>query len=443
MPYITSRQSLRLLYAITYFMLATLMGVDCHAQDTATASPTTWVSTQGKSIEAAFVRMSDDAVVLKLNSTGKEVNVPLSSLSLESHLQALKLADPAAFSKPLVNADQPPEIEPFVPSVTISGAEMLVSPFGTNPTIESFLDTFEKELDRGNAFVAWHSLPPRMQADLDTIMTKVMGSVTPQQMIQLRTLFKSLRTIAVDKQAYILGHPMVDQIPDGETELAKFMPIVGYLAEGLFAEKNWQVENFQQGKVVPWLAEMCSYAAPVVHELIEMNVPNGNGASVKQKMIKFENIWIDPAQMTQMRTGVDKALKDVENGIDTAPLSIALLGLNAIAGKLARAESQEEFNTAVDELMELPGIANLSDAIQMQANMGGQGMGGPGMGNAGMGGPGMGAPGMGAPGMAGPGMGAPPAAGGPRPGAPSLSPGTPAAPGGKGGLAAPGFGSDK
>ena len=66
----------------------------------ATAQPAKlkWTdNTEKTTIDAEFVRMTDGAVVLKKD--GKEISVPLTKLSMASHLQALKLAKPDAYSK--------------------------------------------------------------------------------------------------------------------------------------------------------------------------------------------------------------------------------------------------------------------------------------------------------------------------------------------------------
>lgn len=378
------------------------LGVDhLAAQDDANAtSPTVWISAQGKKIEATFVRMNEDSVVLQLNSTGKEASVPLSSLSLESHLQALKLADPSAFSKPLVKADALPEAEPFEPTV-ISSSEMLVSPFGSNPSIESFLDTLNNELERGNVFVFWHTLPPRMQTDLDTIMTKTLGSVTPPQMNQIRMLFASVQTLVVDKKNFIFGYPQLASQKEAVAQLAQEWPVFEDLAKRVCAEDNWQATNFQAGKTVPWLAQMCSHLSPMISKgmaeqsqmfgkIISYRIlsQSADSAEVELKLAsapmplkvrfqKFENIWIVPEWMNQMRQGLDQALPQVANGIDTAPLGIGLLTANSVVRSLAQAETQEDFNTAVEEIMELPGIKEAMAQVmsQMQQQAGGmQGM---------------------------------------------------------------------
>ena len=177
------------------------------AQEVAQASPTNWVNPQGKAIAADFVRLEEDTVILLLKSSGKEVPVPLASLSLESHLQALKLADPEAFSKPLIKAPEKPVIVEFVPEFTISGEELLKSPFASNPTIEQFLDTAIAEIERGNQFVFWHALPPKMQTDLEDLVVKAMAKVGPQPLAQIKSLLKTINVIVREKRDFIFAQP--------------------------------------------------------------------------------------------------------------------------------------------------------------------------------------------------------------------------------------------
>jgi hypothetical protein len=406
-------------------MVVSSLSVPLMAQDESAASPKQWVSSQGKAIEADFVRMDEETVTLRLKTTGKEVSVPLPSLSLESHLQALKLADPEAFAKPLLQAPVKPVIEDFEPSFTISGAELLKSPFTSNPTIEQFLDTFIAEVERGNVFVTWHALPPKMQTDVETLMFRVLGGVKPAQWIQIRALMKSVNTIVQEKKEFILGHPdvasqaeMVQSLDDDWHKLAAF-------TASITDEANWQKENFEQGKVVPWVANISALLAPYVVEgldaaaasgapkLLQYTIKSQSADTAEVEIMfgpmppavtrfqKVGQIWLIPSQMNAMRSGVDQGLAQLPTNLDTAPLSALLLGVNAVAGNLARASTQAEFNELIEQLK----------VLAPQPPGGPGGFSAPGGGNA----PGGNRPGVGGPGFS------PPGGGGDRPGRPSAA----------------------
>ncbi|MCR9295363.1 MAG: hypothetical protein NXI32_21815, partial [bacterium] len=136
-------------------------------------SATTWTSAAGKSIEADFVRLTDDGVILKLRSNGKQAEVAFSSLSLESHLQAIKLGKPEEFSKPLVKAFVVPAIE-IPPLRDINVDSILISPFSESQSLQDFVNVMSQEVENGNYFVFWHSLPEKMQEDLLILAAKGM-----------------------------------------------------------------------------------------------------------------------------------------------------------------------------------------------------------------------------------------------------------------------------
>ncbi|MEM7561001.1 MAG: hypothetical protein AAF394_17895, partial [Planctomycetota bacterium] len=132
---------------------------------------TKWTNAQGATIEAEFVRMDEDGVVLKLKSNGQQATVPLSTLSLESHLMAVKLARPAEFSKPLVKAPIAEVVE--APDLVIPDYQAAsVSPFNESQSLQQFIDTLTGELDRGNFYVIWHAIPEKMQQDILPLMLK-------------------------------------------------------------------------------------------------------------------------------------------------------------------------------------------------------------------------------------------------------------------------------
>jgi len=347
------------------------------AQEETGASPTQWVSSQGKAIEADFVRMDADTVTLRLKTTGKEASIPIPSLSLESHLQALKLADPEAFAKPLLQAPVKPVVEDFEPSFTLSGAELLKSPFPANATVEQFMDTFIAEVERGNVFVTWHALPPKMQTDVETLMFRVLGSVKPAQWVQVRTLMKAVNTIVQEKKEFILGHPDVASQPETVQSLEADWHKLAAFTASFTAEANWQQENFEQGKVLPWVANISALFAPYVVEgldtmaasgmpkLLQYSIKSQSADTAEVEIMfgpfppavtrfqKVGQIWLTPKQMNEMRAGVDAGLAQIAPNMDTTPFSALLLGANAVAGSLSRATTQAEFNEAIDQLKTL------------------------------------------------------------------------------------------
>jgi hypothetical protein len=361
------------------------------AQEPPEATPTSWVNPQGKVIEAEFVRLQDTGVVLRLKSNGKEASVPFSALSLESHLIALKLGEPEAFSKPLLKAPERVVVEDFVPSMTMSANELLTSPFGSATTLEQFLDTAIAELERGNSFVVWHALPPRMQNDIEDLLVNSMAALGKGPIVQLRSIMKSVNTVIHDKSNFILAHPALASQPEVVASLQKQWPMIAGISSKICDQSKWQSENFTKGKMIPWLAEMVADVGPYA---IAMKEENGEAQGSKTKFTykilsqsadrakveftvtglpegqqipplevdlqKVGNIWLAPTYMNQLRQGLDQALQQVAaNSSGVSMVATGLLGTAAAGiGSIERAQTQEEFEAAIEELsalMPMPG----------------------------------------------------------------------------------------
>ena len=157
-----------------------------------------WTSSDGKVVEAEFVRLEDREVVLRLKSSGQEVKVPLSRLDINSHYNALRLADPEAFNKPLVKAPDP--TEPLEVQSTFAASDILESPFAANLTIDQFMGIVKEEMDRGNQFVIWHALPNKMQVDMETLANKGIEKIGPETIDRIgktRTRIGPFMTISI------------------------------------------------------------------------------------------------------------------------------------------------------------------------------------------------------------------------------------------------------
>ncbi|MEZ6135263.1 MAG: hypothetical protein R3C53_10170 [Pirellulaceae bacterium] len=350
------------------------------AQEPAEASPTSWVSADGRAVAAEFVRLTEDGVILRLTTSGKEVAVPFASLSLESHLQALKLADPEAFSKPLVKAPVKTIVEDYVPEgQAFTSDEILISPFVAGTSLEQFLDKGIAEIKRGNMFVVWHALPPRMQNDLEDVMVKAMGNLGKQPIVQLRVLLGSLSGIVHEQRDFIFGYPAVAAQPEVIAEMEPDWPkLAGFMTQ-ISDESKWQVENFEKGKIIPWLAKFAADVAPYADtdEVQEFDIQykiisqSADRATVEFTLSglpptapavppttldlqKVGDIWLVPTWMNELRRGVDQA----KQGLDNAAGSMAMLPMMmtpvvAAVQSVERAETQLEFNAAVDAILGL------------------------------------------------------------------------------------------
>ena len=364
------------------------------------AAPTKWTNPKGQVIDAEFVRLVEGAVILRLSSTGQETTVPLSKLSLESHLQALKMADPEAFTKELVKAPVP--VEAFEPEFKLSLADVAVSPFGTDPTIDQFMATVKSELKRGNMFVFWHMMPPKMQADIDTIVSRTGTSLGNQTLGQIRSALGMIRDIASKKAEFIMNSTVVPVEPESVDSMQKDWPRVVAITNVLAEPSLWDPANFQPGQTAGWLARILSELGPLLQsdqagdtveahvggttiraytelnfEIVsqsadraEIDLKFAEGLEPKRIQVqKVGNVWVVPAFMNEFRKGLDQGLMVSKAGFNPAPINAAFFPINAILGQLDQAETQEEFDTALAAIQ--PMIQGLNPASFTQPMAGG------------------------------------------------------------------------
>lgn len=412
---------------------------------------TTWTNSAGKTIEAEFVRLNEDGVVLKLKADGREAEVPFSALSLESHLQAIKLGHPEEFSKPLVKAVIEPLFE-IPPPRSFDVDALLQTPFSETQSLEEFITVAQAEFNSGNYFVLWHMLPEPMQADLAKLGARGMEKVGSAPIVQIKTLLKQLNTVVTEKEEFVFGYPDIAGSKAEKREMATMWPILKQVVQSLSDESLWEKENFQEENFERWLAQLLgalgsnhdAFLALADHQSnglvssslnrmasvaastpeagqIEINLPlpmQGN----KVTFNKFGDVWVAPAMMKPLRAAVDKGLAEMDSVDETQVKQVLQTSLGTvipIVSALARAKTQEDFNAVVDELKPY-----YEQVAQRVPPMGGPMPGGPGApgpggrqpsGNRNFGAPGVGGPGdgggaggggrrnFGAPGVGGPG----------------------------------------
>ncbi|MCA9134121.1 MAG: hypothetical protein KDA45_13230, partial [Planctomycetales bacterium] len=382
--------------------------------DSSVAEPeapnTKWVDAEGREAEADFVRLTADSVILRLKANDREVAVPLASLSLESHFQAVKAAYPENFSKPVPKAETKLETAVDLPDLNLNVGEMLKSPFPSNPSIEQFLDIQKREYAAGNFFVRWHTLPPKMQADMEEVIAQTVAVLGPGKLKQIQTLLTDLNTVVSDKKEFIFASPLLA----GNTQLEQHWPLISGLVAALSTDELWWADNFQRGKVAPWLATVTATLAPhwvALQEAVgdspaagvpqfgledlsynivsqsadsaEVELRGGQLPPRKVRYQKLGNIWIDPVQMGAMRKSLDDFKEGLAKGAgpQLTLLRTSLPGLIATVGGLARATTQEEFNLVVADLkLVSQGVADAAKAAGLGGSPGAVGPGGSGRG---------------------------------------------------------------
>lgn len=363
-------------------------------------STTVWHNAAGAKIEAEFVRLTDDGVILRLKSNGQEAEVPLATLSLASHLQAIKLSRPEEFSKPLPKAEVPPErLEPSNP---IEIDESLNSPFSGDETIDQFLDRVTSEFKDGNYFVLWHCLPIRLQNDIAKLAAKGMTKVGDRPLGQIAKLLKDASDVVTQKEEFIFNLPDVQSNPMLAGPLKAQWPYTKEFVIGLADEDLWKPENFEEENIPTWLAKLMAVFGQhhsgmdettggmndmllgslfkIVSQTsttaeLEFTPPNAPPMKVKAK--KLGKIWVVTKWMLALRKGVDEGLAKVDSAPDVGSSITTALAFTAVpvVTSLKNAATQEDFNAAVENIKSV--VGGMIPA-QMQGGLGGAGAMAPG-----------------------------------------------------------------
>lgn len=371
---------------------------------------TTWKDATGREVEADFVRLTDDGVVLRLKSNGREVETKLSSLSLESHLQAIKLGKPEEWTKPLPKAYVPPKR--LEPTNEVDADSLLESPFTGDETIDQFIDKIKSENNQGNYFVVWHCLPPKMQKDVAKLASKGMSKVGSTPLKQIANLLGDVSTILNEKEEFVFNNPNIAGNPMIEGPLRQQWPLMREFMMDLSEDGFWDEDNFTEENIPGWLARFATVFGKH-HDAIDaasggmssqaldsmFTIVSQSASSAKLKIEipaqpgvppvptqevtarKLGKIWIVEKWMKELRKGVDEGLKEIDNVPDLGPqISGGMIFVSPFVVPLKNAKTQEEFDAAVERI-----VSTVGGLISSQLpGMGGPG--GPGGGGSGAGG---------------------------------------------------------
>ncbi len=364
--------------------------------------------TEKSSIEAEFVRMAEGAVILRKD--GKEISVPLTKLSMASHLQALKAANPNAFSKAA------PKATVGIQQTAESTKLLTESPLTEDLTIEQYLGTIGSELANGNGTILWHALTPEMQADVEDLVVTAVEAGGKGMMTQWRLLMKHINTLATEKEAFIFATPLVASNAKTAGDLKKGWPQVKVLVEAFTDKANWDSANFKPGAVGPWIA---AFSAKVGKSFIQANeiaasagapvpdmdklftfkvesstsdsavvrfryagpaIPNPQTGQLMMQsdspateFVRVSGKWLPKPMVDGWKSDIAEAKVQLQAAMPSASGGLALV--IPVVGSLANAKSQQEFNAVIQQLTSsMPNMGG-GNGMAMGAGMGAPGAG--------------------------------------------------------------------
>jgi len=331
-------------------------------------------SAGGKTISAEFVKL--DGVQLTLRKPdGKEVVIALSKLDDKSRLKARAMAKNGVKPSAGVITD----------NVTSEAAKSTGPvPFPTNPSAKEFVDIVTKELNNKNSIVVWDALPVSKQKQVQAIVKLASTKIEQRTLNQVKRFRSDLLTALKSKKQFILNSPAIPISPDQKQQLTSSYDSIVALIEGSLPEQ-WMDSSYLQQTDLREIAtnyidninvkskdleKTLASGSPFIAMINQtLPLPKVESADSKEAMIAFplpgmppnaikfvlsDGRWLPEAllaswdqAMMQAKTVLEKAdPKEIHKGVGQG-----LLFANGLLGTISTAETQQDFDDAIGQLM--------------------------------------------------------------------------------------------
>lgn len=392
-----------------------------------------WTNLDGtRTVEGDFLGVWNEQLILRID--GRRIAIAKEKLNAASRFQAEELAK----KKDEIRSQRMAELKSgdakelsFISEAPTS----VYQPLPLNSPLQASIEHTAKELQAGNIQVLWDALPASYQQDLDGLAKLMADSYDEKQFLSsLRILSQLARTM--DKQReFLFAYPKMAFLPAEAQEVIgkAYTPVVGVF-HVLGDPKTLSLENMKATPLQNIIQEKNAQLGPHLADLIALlpaqgnsllGILDGSGLAVQQEgadrgqvtindaagqqqttvFVNIEGRWIEETMVAQWKNWMTSAQQSIATqgaAMKTASSSSAILftTVNATLISIEEAETQEEFNQILDQLLN-PLMAQLSSLAQNSNNNPAGSSFGPG-----------GMPLGGAPGIIPPGPGATPGAGG-------------------------------
>jgi SLA1 homology domain 1, SHD1 len=354
-----------------------------------------WTDSTGeRTVAAEFVKLEGVKLTLR-KADGKEIVLPLSKLDDKSRLKARAMAKNASDSSSSSTETASDGSSSGGKSSSAKSTEPVSFP--SNPSAQEFMDIIIRELKNDNSIVIWDALPASKQKELEEVV-KLASTRIEQKTLNLIKKFRGeLLTTLKNKKQFVLNSKALPLQPDQKLILAKsYDPIVSMIEATIPIEwmdasylQNSEIRDMLSGyvdnlmnksnalqkslpddgplkamfKTKPESARVESLSSNSANVTFEL--PGGQGVPVKY--VLSEGRWL-PEEMV---SNWDRAMTQAKGVLESAnPKQIhtqvgqALLFANGLLGSVSTAETQEEFDERIVELM---GMASMGGGMPAPA----------------------------------------------------------------------------
>jgi hypothetical protein len=372
-----TRVRLAPLLLATSFSTFSLMASNAFGQKT-----DNWTDSTGeKTVVAEFVKLEGIQLTLR-KADGKEIVLPLSKLDDKSRLKARTMAkssgsdsstDASSTSTTTTTSSKPSSAKSSEPVA-----------FPSNPSAQEFMDIVIRELKNDNSIVIWDALPASKQKELQEVV-KLASTRIEQKTLNLIKKFRGdLLTALKSKKQFILNSKAIPLPPDQKPVLVKSYDSIVGLIEAYIPIEWMDVSYLQNSDVRDilsvWMENVASKAEALQKSLPDdspikaMLMSKPQSASVETlsstsanvtfvvpgtpsapvKFVLSEGRWLPEAMVANWDQTISQ-VKDVLEAANPKQLHTqvggAMVIFNGALGSISTAETQEEFDERIQEVM--------------------------------------------------------------------------------------------
>ncbi|APZ91396.1 hypothetical protein [Fuerstiella marisgermanici] len=276
------------------------------------------------------------------------------------------------------------------------GVQLAEAP--SEDTAEASVRYIMEGVKNGQPVVAWNALPTSYQKDITGIVQKFGETMDPQVWGQITGLIKNVHELLVEKQDFIAGHPMVAQSGDPATTKEAIAQVTNLLKtvldsagdlenlktfDGAEFMKTTGADLLTQFDALSKLAPPGSTPGPIGLAALEnakvetlestdttakLKITTGDNEQVED-YTKVDGKWL-PVSLTkdwdQQVADANQAIAELPNSIGQIQQGVGMASgiLPGLLAPLKAAETQEQFNAAVNNLQQ--------SAMMMMGGMGGR-----------------------------------------------------------------------
>lgn len=363
----------------------------------------TWTDATGKfKIEAEFQGVVGSSIALR-KPDGSTVNVPIAKLSPTSRERAKDLYEQqkstftteSTASAPAMSADTTSSSKGSKLTVTPPEPSAVepMPPFPENASLQQTIDFAADQLIAGHPEVFWYMLPSdiREAMDREDLRAKA-GSYIQQQVSasqQTDEVMMKALDLLISKKAFVLNSPLMSQVPPQFAPIVTqaYDPAIGLIYElsqisrGLEDIQNRTISQILDDhgpRVGGHLKSLIALAPPELVRTIrgsmvaaETDASSGNVKSIGPdgqestvEFVRHNDRWIPKTLADAWNESKDDLDSKLEEGIELAneqsaqSMMVAALFVgmaNSLIEPLAAATTQDEFDAAIGQAMQMAG----------------------------------------------------------------------------------------